>query len=85
MGTLTSYLQRAFAEQCPLDWSCYHEVQLLPIEVSKLLGYSSRVDVLLEKKGWLDLYYGDEAGVNLDATSAVRLAVSGRSGFDAEQ
>jgi hypothetical protein len=35
------------------------------------------------QKGWLDLYYGDEAGVNLDATSAIRLAVSGRRGFDA--
>lgn len=50
MGTLTTYLQQSFAEQCPLDWSCFHEVQLIPAEISKLLGYSSRADVLLEKK-----------------------------------
>jgi hypothetical protein len=31
----------------------------------------------MSRAGLIDLYYGDESGVNLDATSAVWLAVSG--------
>ncbi len=31
----------------------------------------------MSRTGLIDLYYGDEAGVSLDATSAIWLAVSG--------
>jgi hypothetical protein len=50
MGNLTKYLQNAFAEQCPVGWNCTHEVGLLPDEMNRFLGYSSRADVLLEKE-----------------------------------
>lgn len=50
MGALTSYLQNAFAEYCPKDWNCSPEVQILPTELNRFLEYSSRADVLFEKK-----------------------------------
>jgi hypothetical protein len=49
VGNLTKYLQSAFAGRCPAGWSCSPEVGLLPDEINKFLGYSSRADVLLEK------------------------------------
>lgn len=49
MGNLTTYLQYAFAEQCPKGWTSNSEVQLLSNELNDLFGYSSRVDVLLTK------------------------------------
>jgi len=49
MGTLTTYLQKAFAEQCPSGWISNSEVQLLSSELNDLFGYSSRTDVLLTK------------------------------------
>lgn len=50
MGILTTYLQNAFADQCPPGWNCSREIQLLGNQTNKLLGYSSRADVMLEKK-----------------------------------
>jgi hypothetical protein len=49
MGNLTTYLQKAFAEQCPIGWTSSSEVQLLSNELNDLFGYSSRADVLLTK------------------------------------
>ena len=49
MGNLTTYLQKAFAEECPTGWTSNSEVQLLSNELNDLFGYSSRADVLLTK------------------------------------
>jgi len=49
MGNLTTYLQRAFSEQCPKGWTSNSEVQLLSDELNDLFGYSSRADILLTK------------------------------------
>jgi hypothetical protein len=49
MGTLALYLQRAFESQCPSGWICRREVRLLPLELQKMMGYSPRADVLLER------------------------------------
>jgi hypothetical protein len=59
MGYLTAFLQAEFARQLPQGWSCRSEVQVLPKELVNVLGYSSRVDVLLEreqdsKKLWIE-------------------------------
>lgn len=50
MGSLTTFLQTEFRRQLPVGWSCRSEVQVLPKELSDILGYSSRVDVLLERE-----------------------------------
>jgi hypothetical protein len=49
MGNLTLYLQQEFAAHCPRGWQCRREVSVLPGEISKVLGFSSRADVLLER------------------------------------
>lgn len=49
MGQLALHLQRAFVEQCPPGWVCRSEVRLLSGETERLLGYSSRADVVLEQ------------------------------------
>jgi hypothetical protein len=49
MGNLTLYLQNAFADLCPANWTCRSEVRLLSEEFNELFGYSSRADVLLAK------------------------------------
>ena len=49
MGSLASYLQREFVRHCPPGWTCHTERRLLTPDVDQLLGYSSRVDVLLER------------------------------------
>ncbi len=49
MGSLTSFLQKGFAEQCPSRWTSNSEVPLLSNELNDLFGYSSRTDVLLTK------------------------------------
>ncbi|WOD40456.1 hypothetical protein [Nodosilinea sp. E11] len=59
MGYLTAFLQAEFARQLPHGWSCRSEVQVLPKELVNVLGYSSRVDILLEreqdsKKLWIE-------------------------------
>src|SRR5580658_2136868 len=50
MGSLTTYFQREFARGCPPGWICRTEVRLLPPELERFLGYSSRVDVMLERE-----------------------------------
>lgn len=59
MGYLTTFLQAEFTRQIPQGWSCRSEVQVLPKDLVNVLGYSSRVDVLLErdqdsKKLWIE-------------------------------
>lgn len=50
MGSLTTYLQREFARKCPPGWMCRPEVRLLGPELEGFLGYSARVDVMLERE-----------------------------------
>jgi hypothetical protein len=49
MGALTSFLQQEFARQCPSGWRVRAEGRLLPRTLERLLGYSARADVVLEK------------------------------------
>jgi len=44
---LTPYLQREFRRQCPPGWECEVEARLLTDEVTSLLGYDPRADVVL--------------------------------------
>lgn len=48
MGNLTTYLQKEFSRRCPPGWRARHEVNVLPSDLRRLLGYAPRVDVLLE-------------------------------------
>ena len=50
MGNLATFLQSEFPKYIPSGWKCQSEVQVLPKEFGTTLGYSSRVDVLLEKE-----------------------------------
>jgi hypothetical protein len=47
--SLTSYLQQAFSLQAPPGWRCTHEVAVLADEVTRVLGFFPRADVLLEE------------------------------------
>src|SRR5262245_36601226 len=47
MGNLTTFLQSEFQRQCPLGWACGSEASLLPAELTQLLGYAPRADVVL--------------------------------------
>ena len=49
MGSLTLYLQDAFAEHCPKGWVCRREAALVGPEASARLGFAPRVDVVLEQ------------------------------------
>lgn len=49
MGNLTSFLQKAFLQNCPIGWECFSEKTLLNSYQEALLGYSPRADVLLLK------------------------------------
>ena len=49
MSALTRFLQDRFTHHCPANWSCQHEVPLLPPELEKRMGYAPRADVLLER------------------------------------
>lgn len=49
MGNLATHLQQEFSHYCPDGWQVAHEVPLVSREVSRLLGYAPRVDVLLER------------------------------------
>jgi hypothetical protein len=49
MGSLTTFLQQEFARQCPAGWRARHEGRLLPHSLERLLGYSARADVVLER------------------------------------
>ena len=50
MGTLGNYLQHEFIQLCPEGWTARQEQGLLKRELVQMLGYSPRVDVLLEKQ-----------------------------------
>ncbi len=50
MGNLASFLQSEFPQHVPAGWSCSPEFHILPPDLSELLGYSSKVDVLLERE-----------------------------------
>lgn len=50
MGNLAVYLQQEFKAKRPSGWSCRHEVRVLPSQLERLLGYSPRVDVLMERE-----------------------------------
>ncbi len=47
MGTLTPFLQSQFRRHAPAGWECASEVPLLPTELTQLLGYDPRADVVL--------------------------------------
>ena len=47
MGSLTPFLQAEFARQCPVGWECTAETSLLPADLTALLGYNPRADVVL--------------------------------------
>ncbi len=47
MGQLTGYLQLKFREYCPRNWQCSSETPLLDRELTKILGYAPRADVVL--------------------------------------
>lgn len=49
VGALTGYLQDQFQTNCPAGWTCAAEQALLSEELSDLLGYQSRADVLLSR------------------------------------
>jgi len=49
VAALTQLLQEGFERWCPPGWSCRREVPLFSRERARLLGFSSRVDVLLER------------------------------------
>jgi hypothetical protein len=49
MGALTAFLQQEFARQWPSGWRVRAEGRLLPPALERLLGYSGRADVVLEK------------------------------------
>lgn len=50
MGQLATYMQQAFSAQCPKDWTCTSEKRVLSLGMEKLLGYSPRADVCLERE-----------------------------------
>ncbi len=50
MGSLTTFLQQEFAHNCPAGWTSEREIRLLPYDLEAVLGYSPRVDVLLERQ-----------------------------------
>jgi hypothetical protein len=47
MPSLAKHLQKTFQEICPKGWTCQDEVTILSDELNRLLGYTSRADVLL--------------------------------------
>jgi len=50
MGQLASFMQQAFSAKCPEGWTCSSEKRVLSLEMEKLLGYSPRADVCLERE-----------------------------------
>jgi hypothetical protein len=50
MSGLTTYLQRQFIEHCPNQWNCVAEQGVLSEELSDLLSFQSRADVLLSRR-----------------------------------
>lgn len=50
MVQLARFMQQAFSAQCPEGWTCSSEQRVLSLEMEKLLGYSPRADVCLERE-----------------------------------
>lgn len=50
MGNLATYLQQEFNAKRPFGWTCRPEARLLDPQLAKLLGFSPRADVLLERE-----------------------------------
>lgn len=50
-GALTRYLQEQFPHHLPRGWVCRREQRLVGRELSRFLGYSPAVDLLLEPPG----------------------------------
>src|ERR1035438_419476 len=50
MGSLTGYLQEQFEATCPTGWHCLPEVCLMDRDLSRMLGYSPRADVVLTER-----------------------------------
>jgi hypothetical protein len=58
-GNLATFLQNEFPKYMPYGWNCQSEAHVLPKEFVNILGYSSRVDLLLgnetsTKKLWIE-------------------------------
>jgi len=49
MGQLARFMQQAFSAQSPKGWACSAEKRVVSLELEKLLGYSPRADVCLER------------------------------------
>jgi hypothetical protein len=49
LGNLATYLQQEFITKQPPGWTCQSEVRLLAPQLAKLLGFSPRADVLMER------------------------------------
>ena len=49
MGSLTPYLQHAFAEAAPAGWACRAEVPLVDKAATRRLGFEPRADLLMER------------------------------------
>lgn len=47
MGSLTRFLQDAFAARCPAGWTCASEVPLVDKQAVRRLGFEPRADILL--------------------------------------
>jgi hypothetical protein len=47
MPSLAQHLQQTFSNICPQGWTCQEEVAILSDDLNRLLGYTSRVDILL--------------------------------------
>ncbi|QDV40583.1 hypothetical protein Enr13x_03890 [Stieleria neptunia] len=49
MGQLARFIQQSFSTLCPKGWTCSAEKRVVSLELEKLLGYSPRADVCLER------------------------------------
>lgn len=49
MANLATHLQQQFSQHCPPGWHADAEVKVLSNQVSRLLGYAPKVDILLER------------------------------------
>lgn len=49
MGSLTPYLQHAFAKAAPAGWACRAEVPLVDKAATRRLGFEPRADLLMER------------------------------------
>lgn len=60
MGRLASYLQEEFERHCPVGWRVQREQAFMRAELSRLVGFSPRADLLLQsddgsRRIWVEL------------------------------